>query len=135
MFQDFVLEFNKIKFTNGRRKLLLFIVLKTEGTIFQELREYDRAIRAYKSLKNFCDIWNLKYPGMKVCEQLGFCYRAMRMHAVAVDFFGVTCAAEAVPFDSARAAASAFHWTSAAASRPPTTCTAATANNSLRRCP
>ena len=85
MFQDFVLEFNKTKFTNGKRKLLLFIVLKTEGDIFQELREYDRAIRAYKSIKNFCDIWGLKYPAMMMCEQIGFCYRLMRMHSVAVE--------------------------------------------------
>lgn len=82
-----MLEFNKTKFTDGKRKLLLFIVLKTEGVIFQELREYDKAIRAYKSLKNYCDIWGLKYPGMMMCVQIGMCYRLMRMHAVAVDFF------------------------------------------------
>ena len=55
--------------------------------IFQELREYDRAIRAYKSLKNFCDIWGLRYPAMIICEQIGHCYRQMRMHATACDFF------------------------------------------------
>ena len=87
MFQDFVLEFNRTPFTDGKKKLLLFTVLKAEGDIFQELREYDRAIKAYKSLKNFCDIWQLKYPAMMLCEQLGMCYRLMRMHLVAVDFF------------------------------------------------
>ena len=34
LFQDFVLEFNRINFTNGKRKLLLFTVLKAEGDIF-----------------------------------------------------------------------------------------------------
>ena len=68
MFQDFVLEFNRSDFTKGKRKLLLFTVLKAEGDIFQELREYDRAIRAYKALKNYCDIWELKYPAMMLCE-------------------------------------------------------------------
>ena len=87
MFQDFVLEFNRIPFTDGRKKMLLFTVLKAEGDIFQELREYDRAIRAYKSLKNFCDIWQLKYPSMMVAEQIGMSYRLMRMHSVAVDYF------------------------------------------------
>ena len=80
LFQDFVLEYNRVSFTNGKRKLLLFTVLKAEGDIFQELREYDKAIRAYKSLKNYCDIWTLKYPAMMTCEQIGLCYRLMRMH-------------------------------------------------------
>ena len=66
---------------------MLFCVLKAQGDIFQELREYDKAIRAYKSLKNYCDIWLLKYPAMMTCEQIGICYRLMRMHGVAVDFF------------------------------------------------
>ena len=76
-----------MKFTAGKRKLMLFCVLKAQGDIFQELREYDKAIRAYKSLKNYCDIWLLKYPSMMTCEQIGICYRLMRMHCVAVDFF------------------------------------------------
>ena len=87
MYQDFVLEFNRTEFTSGKKKLLLFTVLKVEADIFQELREYDRSIRAYKSLKNFCDLWKLKYPAMMVCEQIGMCYRLMRMHAAAVDYF------------------------------------------------
>ena len=32
--QDFVLEYNRVRFTEGKRKLLLFTVLKTEGDIF-----------------------------------------------------------------------------------------------------
>jgi len=59
MFQDFVLAFNRTRFVKGKRKLLLFTVLKCEGEVFQEMREYDRAIKAYKSLKNFCDMWEL----------------------------------------------------------------------------
>ena len=87
LFQDFVLEFNRLYFTKGKRKLLLYTVLKAEGDIFQELREYDKAIRAYKSLKNFCDIWQMKFLAMMMCEQIGLCYRLMRMHRLAVDFF------------------------------------------------
>lgn len=82
-----MLEFNRTGLTHGSRKLLLFTVLKTEGLIFQELREYDRAIRAYKSLKNFCDLWGFRYPAMMMCQQIGVCYRLMRMHQVAVGFF------------------------------------------------
>ena len=62
-------------------------MLKAQGDIFQELREYDKAIKAYKSLKNYCDIWLLKYPAMMTCEQIAMCYRLMRMHSQAVDFF------------------------------------------------
>ena len=33
-FQDFVIEFNKTRFTDGKRKLILFTVLRTEGVLF-----------------------------------------------------------------------------------------------------
>ena len=33
-FQDFVIEFNKARFTDGKRKLILFTVLRTEGVLF-----------------------------------------------------------------------------------------------------
>jgi len=50
IFQDFVLIFQNLQFTKGKRRMLLFLVLKTEGDIFQELRDFDKAIKAYKAL-------------------------------------------------------------------------------------
>lgn len=34
IFQDFVLIFQNLAFTKGKRRLLLYIILKTEGDLF-----------------------------------------------------------------------------------------------------
>jgi hypothetical protein len=40
--------------------MLLFLIIKAEADIFQELREYDRAIKAYKALLTYCELWKFK---------------------------------------------------------------------------
>jgi len=85
-FANFVSENDSNDFTEGH-KILLFTILKAEGDLFQELREFDRAIKAYKALKNYCDQWNLQSCRLKVYEQIGMCYRTMRLHSAAVDYF------------------------------------------------
>ena len=42
-----------------KNKMLFYCILKTEGDIFIELRDFHRAIQAYKSLKNYCKVWEL----------------------------------------------------------------------------
>jgi hypothetical protein len=61
--------------------------LKTEGDLFQELRDFDRSIKAYKTLQTFCEIWQLKEPLINTTEQIGLCYRLMRIHGVAADCY------------------------------------------------
>jgi hypothetical protein len=87
VFQNFVLTFQNLKFTKGKRRLLLFLIVKAEGDIFQELRDYDRAIKAYKVLQSYCEIWQLSIPLMQTIEQIGLCYRLMRIHRVASDCY------------------------------------------------
>lgn len=67
--------------------MLLFLVIKLEADIFQELREYDRAIKAYKALLTYCELWKFKEPIINLNEQIGMCYRLMRLHNAAVDCF------------------------------------------------
>lgn len=38
-------------------KLVFYLVIRAEGDILHELKEYNYAIKAYKSLKNFCKRW------------------------------------------------------------------------------
>lgn len=67
--------------------MLLFLIIKAEADIFQELREYDRAIKAYKALLTYCELWKFKEAIINLNEQIGMCYRLMRLHNVAVDCF------------------------------------------------
>ena len=87
MFQDFVLCFTTLAFTKGKRRMLLYLIIKTEGDIFQELRDYDRAIKAYKALLSYCELWKLATPIIHTLEQIGLCYRLNRLHSAAVDYF------------------------------------------------
>ena len=48
VFQDFVLVFQNLKFTKGKRRMLLYLIIKAEGDLFQELRDYDRALKCLK---------------------------------------------------------------------------------------
>ena len=55
--------------------LLLYGVLKTEGDIFVELNQFDLAIKAYKTLKDYCDNWGGMIPlKMKIYEQISVCF-------------------------------------------------------------
>jgi hypothetical protein len=54
LFEDFVEEWMKSKLADLIPNML-YSVLKTEGDILVELLEYDRAIKAYKVLKDLCE--------------------------------------------------------------------------------
>lgn len=90
-------------------KLVFYLLLRAEGDILLELKEYDFAIKAYKSLKNYCKRWQRqnemyeaykkkKMPQMRGCHnfdrllislyhQIGTVYREAGMHNAAMDYF------------------------------------------------
>ena len=99
-----------IKYNNQNiHKLILYILQKSEGDVLVELKEHDRAIKCYKSLKNYCKKWQMhhkiyqkfkrqKIPLMKgtddfknqimsLYNQIGYLYREMKMHRSAMDMF------------------------------------------------
>ena len=43
--------------TKKLHKIIFYIVLKAEADVFMELENYDSAIKAHKSLKNYCKKW------------------------------------------------------------------------------
>jgi len=52
-----------------------------------ELNDYDKAIKAYKALRNYCRVWGLMQQEMWMAEQIGMCYRMLRFHELASDYF------------------------------------------------
>ena len=52
-----------------------------------ELRDYHKAIQAYKQLRNYCKLWNMLEQEMWISEQIGMAYRTMRSHEIAIDYF------------------------------------------------
>ena len=67
LFHKFISDYDQDKSTVGR-KMLLFVILKSAGDLFQQLCHFDRAIKVYKILKNYCDQWDLKSCKMKMYE-------------------------------------------------------------------
>lgn len=65
----------------------MYIVMKSEGDILMDLRSVEAAILTYKEIKNFCEEKQLYTEKMFAYAQLGFCYRLVRYHSVAVDYF------------------------------------------------
>ena len=43
--------------TKKLHKIIFYIVLKSEADVCMELENYDFAIKAHKSLKNYCKKW------------------------------------------------------------------------------
>lgn len=66
---------------------VVYVVIKAEGDILMELRSIQYAIVTYKELKNFCEDKRIYAEKMATYAQLGYCYRLVRYHAVAVDYF------------------------------------------------
>ena len=52
-----------------------------------ELEDHNRAIQAYKALRNYCRVWGLLEQEMWISEQIGMVYRQLRYHERAIDFF------------------------------------------------
>lgn len=89
MFEQFVKEYDHDTAPIFRNKLIFYCLLKTEGDIMIELRDYHRAIQAYKALRNYCKLWGLLEQEMWVAEQIGMAYRTMRSHEIAIDYFKI----------------------------------------------
>mmetsp|Transcript_40118 Transcript_40118/g.38628 ORF Transcript_40118/g.38628 Transcript_40118/m.38628 type:complete len:121 (+) Transcript_40118:1020-1382(+) len=62
-------------------------LMKAAGDIFMDMKDVQRAIFAYKNLKNVCEEELMSKEKMFVYGQLGYCYRLLRAHAVAADYF------------------------------------------------
>lgn len=65
----------------------LVTLMKCEGDILMDLRLVEAAIVSYKELKNFCEEKRLFNEKMSTYNQLGYCHRLVRYHAVACDYF------------------------------------------------
>lgn len=61
IFQDFVKEFIYSKNPMFQNKLIFYCLLKTEGDIMIELGDYNKALQAYKTLRNHCRKWGEAY--------------------------------------------------------------------------
>lgn len=60
MFEEFVREFTHDRNPLfEKNKLIFFCLLKTEGDIMIELGDYNKAIQAYKALRNYCRVWGM----------------------------------------------------------------------------
>jgi len=68
MFEGLVREFTYSSEEIFKNKLIFYCLLKTEGDIMIELRDYHRAIQAYKALRNYCKNWKLVEQEMWVSE-------------------------------------------------------------------
>lgn len=55
IFRDFMHDKNPL-FEN---KLIFYCLIKTEGDVFIQLNNYDKAIGAYKAMRNYCRMWGL----------------------------------------------------------------------------
>ena len=68
MFQTFVTDFTNDKNPLFENKLIFYCMLKTEGDIMIELNDYNKAIQAYKALRNYCRLWGLLEQEMWMAE-------------------------------------------------------------------
>ena len=59
MFEKLVQEYNFDKNPLFANKLIFYCILKTQGDIMMELDDFDKAIKAYKSLRNYCKSWGM----------------------------------------------------------------------------
>ena len=75
MFEKFVREFTHDPNPFFENKLIFYCLLKTEGDIMIELGDYNKAIQAYKALRNYCRVWGLLEQEMWMAEQIGITYR------------------------------------------------------------
>jgi hypothetical protein len=55
-FRKFVDLFEDLKVTQ-MIKLILFGLLKAEGDVLMSINSFDRAIKCYKTMKDYCDRW------------------------------------------------------------------------------
>ena len=89
IFHGFIQEFIYHKNPLFDNKLIFYCLLKTEGDIMIEIGDYDKALQAYKTLRNYCRHWGEAFleQEMWMTEQIGMTYRSIRMYKRAVDYF------------------------------------------------
>lgn len=68
MFEQFVRKFTHDPNPFFENKLIFYCLLKTEGDIMIELGDYNKAIQAYKALRNYCRVWGLLEQEMWMAE-------------------------------------------------------------------
>jgi len=69
-------------------KCLFYAVLKVEGDILLDLNEHDLAIKCFKTLKDYCDVWgDMEKLKMKTYEQIAVCYRSKGKKYKAIEYF------------------------------------------------
>ena len=70
-------------------ELIAYTILKTQGDILMELGRFNRAIKAYKTLKDFLHDWGqpFQYLKMKTFEQIAVAYRTVNMNLAAVMYY------------------------------------------------
>ena len=59
MFQSMVKDYEDDANPLFQNKLIFYSLLKTEGDLMIELGDYNKALQAYKSLRNYCRHWGL----------------------------------------------------------------------------
>ena len=59
MFEYFVQEYVDDKSHLFTNKMIFFCILKTEADIMIELRDFNRALQAFKALRNYCKHWGM----------------------------------------------------------------------------
>jgi tetratricopeptide (TPR) repeat protein len=69
--------------------MLLYSILKTEADLLVDLQQYDLGIKAYKTLKDFCDDdkWGMLDLKMMAYESIAVCYRTCAKNKVAKCYF------------------------------------------------
>jgi len=86
LFENFIKRFNSPAVQN-KMPILLYSVLKTQGDILVEIRQFDLAIKAYKTLKDYCDAWgNMTSLKMKIYEQISVCYQMCDKYSVSMTY-------------------------------------------------
>lgn len=68
--------------------MIAYSILKTEGDILFDMGFFDRAIKAYKTAKDFTDVWgpSFKKLKMRLYEQISVCYRVEHMYYIAIRY-------------------------------------------------
>ena len=85
-FEKFMEDNFKLQKANKLNRIF-YAVIKTEGDILFSLRYFNWAIKAYKTLKDYCKMWGKVKLKMKTYEQIAVCYRTCHMYNVAITYF------------------------------------------------
>ena len=68
MFEGLFREYMHDRNPLFENKLIFYCLLKTEGDIMIQLNDLDKAIKAYKAMRNYCRVWGLIEQEMWMTE-------------------------------------------------------------------